>query len=76
MNTQIIIDSLLWPIKDIPLIFDIGTTGFQPALPALLEVGAVGGMLLLQPVKKYEVVDVALAYLLAAGISFAFKALK
>ncbi len=73
MNGNKIMQALMWPVNDIPAIFDIGTQGFGPALPALVEIGIVGMVLFWDPFKKWKWADLVLAYGGATAASFVLK---
>jgi hypothetical protein len=75
---QQLIQALAWPVYDVPKIFEIASKGVGPALPGLIELGVtLGPPLIGFPIKKpgWRWTDIVMGYALAAGISFAFKAL-
>ena len=78
INTKTITDALLWPIRDVPRIFEVGQRGFAPAIPAFVELGIVAAFIWWQPFGKSwegEIGDVAVAYGSASAASFLLKGL-
>jgi hypothetical protein len=66
-----ILNALLWPVRDVPRIFEISSVGFGPAMPGILELAAAVGVFSFMPKGKgWTIADVALAYGAGAAISF------
>lgn len=71
---QAIFAALLWPIRDVPRIFSISSSGFAPAMPALIELAAATGIMVFMPKGRlWSWFDVLLAYGAGATISFLFN---
>lgn len=66
--------ALLWPVNDVPKIFEIGTRGASAALPGLVEVGLVAYFVIMRPIKTGNdqattAIDLALGYAAASAAS-------
>ncbi len=69
-----IFDALLWPVRDVPRIFEISQNGFASAMPGIIELAAATGIMVFMPKKGgWTAVDLLLAYGAGAAISFAFS---
>lgn len=70
-----ILDALLWPVRDVPRIFEISSAGFAPAMPGILALSAATGVMMFMPKGKFTAIDVALAYGAGAAVAFVMHGL-
>ena len=66
-----VLNALLWPVRDVPRIFEISQHGFASAMPGIIELAAATGIMVFMPKKgAWTAVDLLLAYGAGAAISF------
>lgn len=70
-----VLDALLWPIRDVPRIFEISSAGFAPAMPGILALSAAAGVMMFMPKGKWMPMDIALAYGAGAAVAFVMHGL-
>lgn len=71
MNSQALINAAMWPVRDVPKIFQIGQTGFRPALPGLGAIGATAAVIYWDPMAGSSWKDLELPIAYAAGAAAA-----